>query len=58
MERWQEAIPDLEAGLVKYENKPDLHELLANAYEHVGSTELATEHRRVAKSLQEKKTEK
>ncbi len=48
LERWKEALPDLEAALRAYSSSPELHETLAATYEHLGLPEIAAEHRRQA----------
>jgi tetratricopeptide (TPR) repeat protein len=48
MQRWEEARSDLEAVLTSRPDKADLHLVLAEAYENLGGTEKAAEHRRLA----------
>jgi tetratricopeptide (TPR) repeat protein len=43
--RWKEAILDLEDALKATPNDPDLHRILADAYEQVGDPNMAAEHR-------------
>jgi predicted Zn-dependent protease len=50
MERWKEALPDLEASLTVYPDDPNLHQVLATAYERLGDPEMAKEHRRRAEA--------
>ncbi len=45
LERWQDAITDLEVALRKMKDKPELHSGLALAYERMGNAELARRHR-------------
>ena len=46
MRRWQEALPDLEAGLRAKPDDNDLHRELAITYENLGEPGMAAEHRR------------
>ncbi len=46
--RWQDALVDLEAALPQNPESPDLHRLLASAYDKLGSPDMAAEHRRQA----------
>jgi tetratricopeptide (TPR) repeat protein len=50
LERWREALPELEAALVRDPQNADLHAALATTYEHLGMHEMAAEHRRPAGS--------
>lgn len=43
--RWPEAVIDLERALTSDARRPDLHQALAEAYEHLGDPELAARHR-------------
>jgi tetratricopeptide (TPR) repeat protein len=49
MERWKEAIPDLEVALASGENSSSMHEALAVAYDHSPMTGMAAEHRKALK---------
>lgn len=48
--RWQEACLDLEAALPRMTNKKSTHQALAEAYQHLGQTEKAAQHRRLAET--------
>ncbi|MBI1371206.1 MAG: hypothetical protein GC159_00360 [Phycisphaera sp.] len=50
MERWENAIPDLEAALVAMRGQPQLHKALAEAYRHVGQDALAAQHQKLAET--------
>ena len=52
MGRWKDALDDLEAALPANQDNADLHNALADVYEHVGDPDMAAKHRRLA----EKKT--
>ncbi len=47
MKRWNEALTDLELVLRSEPEQTDLHQLLAEVYDRLGSNEMATEHRRL-----------
>jgi len=49
LERWKEAVVDLEAALAAFPDRPHLHEHLADVYEHLGDQALAERHRRKGK---------
>ncbi len=46
LQRWKEALPDLEAALKGNPDEVDLHRALAETYDHLGDKEMAAEHRR------------
>ncbi len=46
MQRWKEALPDLEAALKSDPDGVDLHRVLAETYDQLGDKEMAAEHRR------------
>jgi tetratricopeptide (TPR) repeat protein len=48
MGRWKESLNDLEAALAAAPNDPQLHSGLAEVYEHLGSPEMAAQHKRLA----------
>jgi tetratricopeptide (TPR) repeat protein len=48
LERWEEALTDLQRALPASPNEPALHRDLADAYEALGRPELAASHRRKA----------
>ena len=50
MERYKEALGDLEAALPRYADNAELHMKLAITYEHLGVAAMAAEHRRQAKA--------
>lgn len=50
MERWREALPDLEAALGRDPKNRDLHLALADTYDHLGDPEMATKHREDARA--------
>lgn len=45
MQRWRDAVPDLEAALADEPNSPKNHEILAEAYSQLGDLELSLLHR-------------
>jgi tetratricopeptide (TPR) repeat protein len=49
MERWKDAVTDLESALAAGENTAEIHESLAIAYEHLAVPELAARHRKLVK---------
>jgi tetratricopeptide (TPR) repeat protein len=51
MQRWKEALPDLQAALRLKYNSPELHRNLAETYEHLDAPGLAAEHRKRAEAL-------
>lgn len=50
MERWRDALPDLEAALERDPKNPDLHLALAETYDHLGDRAMATQHREAARN--------
>ncbi len=44
--RWKEALPDLEAALPASPRDAELHQALADTYEHLGLAEMAAAHRK------------
>src|SRR5262249_9397844 len=48
LQRWKDALPDLEAALPRYQSDADTHRTLAEVYEQLGAWEMAAEHRRLA----------
>ena len=52
LRRWNEAIRDLEIVLPMFPDRPELHALLAQAYDAVGKKELALQHRQLATQQQ------
>jgi tetratricopeptide (TPR) repeat protein len=50
MQRWKEALPDLQAALRLQSNSPELHRNLAETYEHLDAPGLAAEHRKRAEA--------
>lgn len=51
MERWSEALTDLEAELAENPKSEKLHRALAEVYDHLGSAGLASQHRSRAEAL-------
>lgn len=51
MERWEDALKDLQAALPQLSKERQLHETLAVVYEKLGLPEMAIEHRRLAENL-------
>ena len=51
MKRWSESLTDLEAELAAYPGKEKVHRALAEVYDHLGSSELASRHRDRAAAL-------
>jgi tetratricopeptide (TPR) repeat protein len=49
MGRCKDALADLEAALARAPNRPTVHLALAEAYERLGNSPLAAEHRRLAR---------
>ncbi len=45
LQRWRDALTDLEAELVAFPNRQGTHQALAEVYDHLGAPELAAEHR-------------
>lgn len=54
MERWQEALDDLEAILPHYQRNIPVHETLAVVYRHLGRETLAAKHELAARTLKGK----
>jgi Flp pilus assembly protein TadD len=48
LERWQDALADLELALRGREDNPGVHEALATAYDKLGMSDIALKHRRLA----------
>lgn len=48
LERWHDAVSDLEAALASFPNRPTLHKVLADAYDALGDDEMAQRHRALA----------
>lgn len=53
LERWDEALDDLEMALPKFQTSADLHASLAVVYQNLGQPGLAEKHERVATYLRE-----
>jgi tetratricopeptide (TPR) repeat protein len=51
MGRWEEALIDLEAALPELRSNLKLHEALVQAYEQLGMSDLAAEHRNIAEQI-------
>lgn len=54
MERWEDALDDLERALPSMQGNPRLHESLATVYEQLGHADIARQHRREAEQIREK----
>ena len=52
LERWEEALDDLELALPGKQTDPQLHRALTQVYEHLGQADLARKHARVATALE------
>lgn len=52
LERWKEAVTDLEFALAGGESSKSIHEAIATAYEHVGLKDMAAEHRKAIQGMQ------
>jgi tetratricopeptide (TPR) repeat protein len=52
LERWSEALTDLEIALQQIPDRPGIHEQLGIVYEQLGNPELAKRHRTLAERLQ------
>jgi predicted Zn-dependent protease len=48
LERWKEALPDLEAAVKSDSGNAALHRFLAETYEHLDAPAMAVEHRKRA----------
>ena len=46
MQRWKEALPDLEISLTVNPDDPELHRALADTYDHLDAPGIAAEHRK------------
>jgi tetratricopeptide (TPR) repeat protein len=55
MEKWREALTDLEMALTRDPNFPGLHASLAEVYARLEVPALAAEHRRLAEALEKKR---
>jgi uncharacterized protein HemY len=51
LERWKEAITELEAALAGGEASKSIHEAIATAYDHVGMKDMGEEHRKVMQNM-------
>ena len=52
--RWKDALPDLQAALNSYGDRPDLNRALAEAYDHLDAPGIAAEHRLRAEAAEKK----
>lgn len=50
LQRWQDALPDLEAALHDLGSRKTIHESLATVYEQVGDEAMSAKHRQLAES--------
>jgi tetratricopeptide (TPR) repeat protein len=55
MEKWKDALPDLEAALSKDPKSTSLHQDLAETYDRLGVPAMAAEHRRLAQEAPPKR---
>ncbi|MEZ6131850.1 MAG: tetratricopeptide repeat protein [Planctomycetaceae bacterium] len=55
LERYQEALEELEFALPTYRDQPELHESLIRIYEHLKLPDLAAQHQIILTNLQEKR---
>ena len=55
LERWREALNDLETALRGGQNSVEIHSALADTYEHLGMPDLAAEHKSLVESLKKPK---
>ncbi|QDV69502.1 Tetratricopeptide repeat protein [Rosistilla carotiformis] len=53
LERWEEALDDLEYALPNFPNEKRLHDSLALCYDAMGQPKLASQHRKIAASIQQ-----
>lgn len=53
MERWSEAIVDLELALQSLKGNAQLHQTVAEAYQHLGNVEMAQRHKELAEKAGE-----
>ena len=51
LQRWKEALKDLQAGLPLYRDDPTTHSALAEVYQHLHLPEMADRHKEMAKKL-------
>ncbi len=54
LERWQDALADLELALRGREDNPGVHEALATVYDKLDMPEIAARHRRLAEGKRPK----
>ncbi len=57
MERYKEALPDLEASLPAFPNEPLVHERLTLVYSKLGDLNLAEQHRKLAEEKRRRQQE-
>jgi tetratricopeptide (TPR) repeat protein len=50
LNRWKEALPDLQSALSVYPNSRELHGILAEPYDHLDAPGMAAQHRRRAEA--------
>lgn len=53
LERWEEALDDLEYALPEYPNEKRLHTSIALCYDAVGQSQLASKHRELASTVRQ-----
>ena len=49
---WKKAVDDFQVSMSQFANEQSVHAGLVTAYEHLGMTELAERHRKIAARLQ------
>ena len=55
LERWKEALTDLESALRAGQNTPGIHSALAETYKHLEMPDLAAEHKKISDDLKKPK---
>lgn len=57
LERWTDALADLEIALAAFPDRPYIHESLADTYQHLGDADMAARHRELAAQKRQKSLE-
>jgi predicted Zn-dependent protease len=57
LERWKEALPDLEASIAAFPDEPIVHERLTIVYSKLGLTDMAEQHRKWAEEKRRRREE-
>ena len=55
LQRWQDALPDLETALHDLGSRGNIHGSLATIYEHLGDEDMSAKHRKLAESCAQQK---